>query len=510
MGYELLTTKAQVTGYRFLRRRVHHGLVLGDIRMIHDPIARRSKAVAMSTVAAAIGVAGSGAVAVFAPDPQPGDNQIVRSPAGHYYARIDQQYHLTQNLSSAKLIAGAQATVGKIGNTALRNLPRGVPVGIPGAPDRLDKVAASAEFAVCHTAAGTELPQVNQGDDVAPWRRVLNAVRLPRLREHSLAGAGAVDSGAVVDAGMGSGGDAAARGGQSAGGKDAAVAGFRRRALDGAGAFGVLQRDVQVAAERVIVTMDPVTVPLGEDEALLAVVDGRWWLVRDGSRVLLPPENSPLGVALRELLGVSADTPVWRPPAAVLNTIPERAPFGFDPQGVVLRAGHAKYFVVGEKHQRLTVFQAELLDAAGVPTVTVVRSQPITPIEDPSLVVLPEHRLQVVSPAQSDVCVTGRGASVGRRVPVVDAGVELPGSSVATHFQAGFPEGIVVDTTTGYFVIGQTGARYMVADRATVEVLDPPSILQGPWPIIRLLPQGQPFSREAALRPAEGFYQLAP
>ena len=44
MARPLPTTKAQVSGHKFLRRRVEHGLVLGDIRMIHDPLARRRKA----------------------------------------------------------------------------------------------------------------------------------------------------------------------------------------------------------------------------------------------------------------------------------------------------------------------------------------------------------------------------------------------------------------------------------------------------------------------------------
>ena len=40
----LPTTKAQVSGHRFLVRRVEHGLVLGDIRMLHDPLGARRRA----------------------------------------------------------------------------------------------------------------------------------------------------------------------------------------------------------------------------------------------------------------------------------------------------------------------------------------------------------------------------------------------------------------------------------------------------------------------------------
>ena len=36
MAKLLPTTKTQVSGHRFMRRRVEHGIVFGDVRMIHD------------------------------------------------------------------------------------------------------------------------------------------------------------------------------------------------------------------------------------------------------------------------------------------------------------------------------------------------------------------------------------------------------------------------------------------------------------------------------------------
>lgn len=44
MARALPTTKAQVSGHKFLVRRLEHGLVFGDIRMIHDPLKRRRRA----------------------------------------------------------------------------------------------------------------------------------------------------------------------------------------------------------------------------------------------------------------------------------------------------------------------------------------------------------------------------------------------------------------------------------------------------------------------------------
>ncbi|WP_460490750.1 type VII secretion protein EccB, partial [Corynebacterium nasicanis] len=59
----LPTTRAQVTGHRFLRRRVEHGLVFGDIRMIHDPLAARSRALLFGVVAVVLIGLGAGLLA---------------------------------------------------------------------------------------------------------------------------------------------------------------------------------------------------------------------------------------------------------------------------------------------------------------------------------------------------------------------------------------------------------------------------------------------------------------
>ena len=88
MARPLPTTKAQVSGHKFLRRRVEHGLVLGDIRMIHDPLARRRKALLFGGVGVAFLAVGSGMLAWLQPSPQPGDAPIVRSEQGQLLSLI--------------------------------------------------------------------------------------------------------------------------------------------------------------------------------------------------------------------------------------------------------------------------------------------------------------------------------------------------------------------------------------------------------------------------------------
>ncbi|TQE42760.1 hypothetical protein EJK80_10725 [Corynebacterium phoceense] len=62
------TTKAQISGHRFLQRRLEHGLVLGDIRMIHDPLARRSRAAWISVGLSVLIAAGAGLIAWLQPN----------------------------------------------------------------------------------------------------------------------------------------------------------------------------------------------------------------------------------------------------------------------------------------------------------------------------------------------------------------------------------------------------------------------------------------------------------
>ncbi|AIG63693.1 hypothetical protein CATYP_02225 [Corynebacterium atypicum] len=66
------TTRAQVSGHRFLSRRIRHGLVFGDIRMIHDPLARRRRAAIFGVVAAVLAAACAGLMALIDPAPDPG------------------------------------------------------------------------------------------------------------------------------------------------------------------------------------------------------------------------------------------------------------------------------------------------------------------------------------------------------------------------------------------------------------------------------------------------------
>ncbi|WP_033378164.1 type VII secretion protein EccB [Corynebacterium lubricantis] len=152
-GKLLPTTRAQVSGHKFLRRRVEHGLVFGDIRMIHDPLASRQRAGILGMVAVALIAAVAGLLAWLQPNSDPGDAPVVRSEQGSLFVRIDDRLHPVANLSSARLIVDEPVQPVTIGTEKLAEAVQGVPVGIAVAPNDFAPAPEDTTpggWAVCH------------------------------------------------------------------------------------------------------------------------------------------------------------------------------------------------------------------------------------------------------------------------------------------------------------------------------------------------------------------------
>lgn len=137
MARALPTTKAQVSGHKFLLRRLEHGLVFGDIRMIHDPLKRRQRALLGGVAAVAFLSLGSGLIAWMQPDPRPGDAPVVRSSEGQLLALVNGTYHPVANLASARLIANEPVEPSAAGESFLEQVSLGTPLGIVDAPNLL-------------------------------------------------------------------------------------------------------------------------------------------------------------------------------------------------------------------------------------------------------------------------------------------------------------------------------------------------------------------------------------
>ncbi|MCM6776126.1 type VII secretion protein EccB [Nocardia sp. CDC159] len=129
------TTRWQISGYRFLVRRMEHALVRRDVRMLHDPMRSQSRAYVAGVVLGVVVLAGCGVLALLRPQGSIGDNKIlVGKESGAVYAVIDGVVHPALNLASARLAVGDPAKPVSIKESELSKKPLGALIGIPGAP----------------------------------------------------------------------------------------------------------------------------------------------------------------------------------------------------------------------------------------------------------------------------------------------------------------------------------------------------------------------------------------
>lgn len=403
------TTRPQVSGHRFMRRRVEHGLLFGDIRMIHDPLATRRRATIFGLVAVALIAAVMALFAWLRPNSDPGDAPILRDPAGNLFVRVDGTVHPVANLASARLVAGAAEEPARTSDEHLATLPRGVPIGVQNAPSVFaPEDAADVVWSVC------------AADEVT------------------------------------------------------VVAGAEPRAL-------------------------------GDGEAVLAEVDGAQWIFTREGRTLLPAEETPEGRIVRRVLGITADTPRWRPPADVAAAARELPPIAFpSPLPEVLTSEAGAWLVAPWGGiQVITDTQRTALADAGATLHDVPRT---APAEQPDAAPAFDLRLpaavpQWLRPGGETVCVTESGGAAAAPAADLERGAAaLSGDAVATRF-AGLAQGAVgVDTGRGYHVVSIHGLRQEVEGRDALTVLGARRVESAPWRILTLLPEGPKLSRGAAVR----------
>ena len=154
-----MTTRAQVSGYRFGLARAEHALVRRDVRMIHDPMRAQTRSVAAGVIVAVLLLAAAGVYGLIRPAPSIGDARIVSDPGGGLYVDVEGVLHPVLNLASARLVVGGPEPVRGVGARALSERPRGATLGIPGAPASLPGPAhdGASTWTVCDGSDGTAL-----------------------------------------------------------------------------------------------------------------------------------------------------------------------------------------------------------------------------------------------------------------------------------------------------------------------------------------------------------------
>jgi type VII secretion protein EccB len=150
-------TRHQVTGWRFVMRRIASGIALHDTRMLVDPLRTQSRAVLMGVLILVTALAGCFVFSLIRPNGQAGNNAVLadRSTAA-LYVRVGEELHPVLNLTSARLIAGQPVNPTTVKSTELDRFPRGNLIGIPGAPERMvQNTSHDASWTVCDAVSGT-------------------------------------------------------------------------------------------------------------------------------------------------------------------------------------------------------------------------------------------------------------------------------------------------------------------------------------------------------------------
>jgi type VII secretion protein EccB len=152
------TTWLQVSGYRFLLRRIECALLGRDIRAVNDPLRAPTQSLLAGCLLAIVALAGCAVLAVLRPQPSLGNAPIVMGKqSGALYVRVGKTLHPVLNLASARLIAKTNADPQPTPESELSRTNRGPLLGIPGAPQFLAEPLAGDElrWAVCDTDDGT-------------------------------------------------------------------------------------------------------------------------------------------------------------------------------------------------------------------------------------------------------------------------------------------------------------------------------------------------------------------
>lgn len=401
----LSTSSAQVSGHRFLKRRVEHALVLGDARMIHDPLARRYRAALCGIFLTLLLGAGAGVMAFLRPAINPGEAPILRSDSGALFVRAGETMHPVANLATARLIAGSPANPVRISDSVLLRQELGPPLGIPDAPG------------------------VFAADDVGELSWVACGLPTGEVSVHA------------------------------------------RASVRG----------------------------LGVKEAVLVAGEGAEWMITAEGRRLLPPAESAEGRAVRRALRISARTPRWQPPEALLSVTREHPPMVL-PVGTLLHTEEGGWWLENDGKVRfLSGLQATILADAGWEQRDVERSYPAQqPDAEGPEPDLPSLAPIWVDPKEGPLCATN-DAGLGRlSAEEEDGGVVLAGDSLAARY-VGLREGaIAVRSGGGLHMVSEWGRVHRVADAdaaAALGIVDDHAS-SAPWSVLRLLPQGGILGRE--------------
>ena len=149
-------TRHQVSGWRFVMRRIASGVALHDTRMLVDPLRTQNRAVLVGALVTATVVAGCFVFSLIRPGGDAGSATILADrETSALYVRIGEVVHPALNLTSARLITGQAENPTTVKSSEIDRFSRGNLIGIPGAPERMVQNASrDADWTVCDAVSG--------------------------------------------------------------------------------------------------------------------------------------------------------------------------------------------------------------------------------------------------------------------------------------------------------------------------------------------------------------------
>jgi type VII secretion protein EccB len=132
--------REQHQAYQFLNRRIVAAILSGEPETTELPMRRFGITLTASVASAVLVIAGFLVYGLLVPGGRlPAQNAIIlERETGARYIYRQGELHPVLNFTSARLIlAQADPPVQSLSRNALRDIPRGLPVGIPGVPDTL-------------------------------------------------------------------------------------------------------------------------------------------------------------------------------------------------------------------------------------------------------------------------------------------------------------------------------------------------------------------------------------
>lgn len=151
-------TRHQVSGWRFVMRRIASGVALHDTRMLVDPLRTQNRAVLVGALVSITVVAGCFVFSLIRPGGDAGNATILADrETSALYVRIGDVVHPALNLTSARLIAGQAENPTTVKSSEIDRFARGNLIGIPGAPERMvQNTSRNADWTVCDAVSDND------------------------------------------------------------------------------------------------------------------------------------------------------------------------------------------------------------------------------------------------------------------------------------------------------------------------------------------------------------------